>query len=434
MAQTIVELAKSLTEQTIQRRRDLHKYPEPAWTEFRTASIVATTLSQLGYEVATGDQVVAAEAMMGVPTPEALAGEAERAIRQGADPAWVKKMHGGKTGVVGTLKLAQPGPTVALRFDMDANDLNEAMVEKHRPFREGFNSVNPGAMHGCGHDGHTSIGLAVAEVLAKIQTPESRGTIKLIFQPGEEGTRGAKAMTEAGVVDDVDFLVGMHLGASLFHTGQFGYRAEGFLATTKVDAEFFGTPAHAGSAPQEGKNALLAAANALINLQAISRHSRGDSRINVGVLNGGSGRNVIPDHALLKYEVRGSNSEVNDYMYQRSLEILAGAAAMADVKVSTKLMGSAAGFKNDAKLAERVKKTAEALGIFSELLVAGGGGSEDCSCFMERVQQHGGQAVYTIVGTEIAAPHHNSFFDFDETALELATIMMASEAADLLKA
>jgi metal-dependent amidase/aminoacylase/carboxypeptidase family protein len=94
---------------------------------------------------------------------------------------------------------------------MDANDLVEAAEEKHRPFREGFASVNKGAMHACGHDGHTATGLGVAEVLVGLKD-RLAGTVKLIFQPAEEGVRGAKAMVARGVVDDVKYVVGAHLG------------------------------------------------------------------------------------------------------------------------------------------------------------------------------------------------------------------------------
>jgi aminobenzoyl-glutamate utilization protein A len=223
----IIQAATALKNKTVARRRDFHKHAEVAWTEFRTAAYVAQTLTDLGYQVSTGDDVHDEASMMGLPSKAELEKQMQRAIDQGADKAWVEKMAGGKTGVVGVMKFAKPGPTVALRVDMDANDLSEATEEKHRPFREGFASVNKGAMHACGHDGHTSIGLAVAEVLAGLKD-ELAGTIKLIFQPAEEGVRGAKAMMAKGVVDDVNYVVGMHLGVNLRKTGQVACRTEGF--------------------------------------------------------------------------------------------------------------------------------------------------------------------------------------------------------------
>lgn len=432
MDKKIIELTNKLKGKTVERRRDFHRYAEAAWTEFRTAAKVAGALTALGYEVKTGDEVIAAGSMMGVPGAAELERQAERAVSQGADPAWVARMKGGKTGVVSTMRFAKPGPTVALRFDMDANDAIEAEEAGHRPFAEGFASVNKGAMHACGHDGHTAVGLTVAEVLASLKD-ELAGTVKLIFQPAEEGVRGAKAMMDAGVVDDVDVIVGMHLGINLRKVGQVACNTIGFLATTKLDATFTGVPAHAGAAPETGRNALLAAATAAVNLHAISRHSQGASRVNVGVLQAGTGRNVVPANAVLKLETRGTTSAINEYVYAEAVRIVEGAAAMYGVKVALAEMGGAAGCESDPVLVERVREVAERSGLFSEILPCGNiGGSEDCTYLMERVQQRGGLAAYVMVGTALAAGHHDFRFDIDEDALPLAASLVACVAADAL--
>lgn len=432
MDEKIIALTNKLKDKTIERRRDFHRYAEAAWTEFRTAAKVAGVLTELGYEVKVGDEVMAAASMMGVPGPAELERHAERAVAQGADPAWVARMKGGKTGVVATLRFAKPGPTVALRFDMDANDAVEAEEAGHRPYAEGFSSVNKGAMHACGHDGHTAAGLAVAEVLAALKD-ELAGTLKLIFQPAEEGVRGAKAMMDKGVVDDVDVIVGMHLGINLRKTGQMACNTVGFLATTKLDATFTGVPAHAGAAPETGRNALLAAATAAVNLHAISRHSEGASRVNVGVLQAGTGRNVIPANAVLKLETRGTTSAINEYVYTEAVRIVEGAAAMYGVQLALAEMGGAAGCESDPALVARVREVAERSGLFAEILPCGNiGGSEDCTYLMERVQQRGGLAAYVMVGTALAAGHHDFRFDIDEEALPLAAGLMACLAADTL--
>ena len=428
----IIAAAGALQEKTVARRRDFHKYAEAAWTEFRTAAYVAKTLSELGYRVQTGADTHDESAMMGVPAKTELEKQMQRALDQGADKEWAAKMAGGKTGVVGTMKFAKPGPVVALRFDMDANDLLEATEEKHRPAKEGFASVNKGAMHACGHDGHTAVGLAVAEVLAGLKG-ELAGTVKLIFQPAEEGVRGAKAMMSKGVVDDVRYIIGMHLGVNLKKLGQVACKTVGFLATTKVDAVFTGTPAHAGAAPETGKNAILAACTATLNLHAISRHSQGASRINVGVIQGGSGRNVIPANAVIKVETRGATSEINEYVYAESVRIIEAAAAMQGCGVKMELMGGAAGCDNDPELVARISKVAERQKLLPEILPSGNiGGSEDCTYFMEKVQKNGGQAAYVMVGTELAAGHHDSFFDFNEAALVPAIALLSGAAAELL--
>jgi aminobenzoyl-glutamate utilization protein A len=432
MDMSIVKAAQALNEKTIVRRRDFHKHAEAAWTEFRTASIVAKTLQGLGFRALVGEEVVDGSAMMGVPAPAELERQVERALAQGGDKGWVEKMRGGKTGVVGVMKFAKPGPTVALRVDMDANDLVESDDPKHRPVREGFASVNKGAMHACGHDGHTAMGLGVAEVLAGLKD-QLAGTIKLIFQPAEEGVRGAKAMMARGVVDDVKYIVGAHLGVNLKKTGQVACRTEGFLATTKFDAVFTGVPAHAGGAPETGRNALLAAATATLSLHAISRHSQGVSRVNVGVIQGGTGRNVIPATAIIKVETRGATTAINEYVYAEAVRIVEAAAAMQGVKVVLQLMGGAAGCDNDPALVERIRQVAERQRLFTEILPAGNiGGSEDCTYFMERVQKNGGQAAFVMVGTELAAGHHDSFFDFNEDALVPGIALLAGVAADLM--
>lgn len=432
MDRKIIELANVLQEKTVERRRDFHRYAEAAWTEFRTAAVVAHTLTELGYEVLTGAEVVAAEAMMGVPTVQELERHAQRAVEQGADPAWVAKMGGGMTGVVGILRFAKPGPTVALRFDMDANDAVEAQDDGHRPYREGFASVNKGAMHACAHDAHTAVGLAVAEVLIKLKD-ELAGTVKLIFQPAEEGVRGAKAMMVKGVVDDVDVVLGMHFGVNLRKTGQMACNTGGFLATTKLDAVFTGVPAHAGAAPETGRNALLAASAAVLNLHAISRHSQGASRVNVGVMQAGTGRNVIPANAVIKLETRGTTSVINEYVYGEAVRVIKGAAEMYGVKVEMAEMGGAAGCESDPALVERIHQVADRSGLFGEILSFGNiGGSEDCTYFMERVQQRGGLAAYVMVGTELAAGHHDFRFDINEDAMPMGTALIALVAADVL--
>jgi aminobenzoyl-glutamate utilization protein A len=341
-------------------------------------------------------------------------------------------MHDGKTGVMGVMKFTEPGPVVALRFDMDANDVIEAEDEGHRPFREGFVSVNKGAMHACAHDGHTAVGLAVAEALAKLKN-ELKGTVKLIFQPGEEGSRGAKSMATKGILDDVNYFIAMHIGLNSKVTGQMTCCVGGFLATSKIDATFTGVPAHAGVAPETGKNALLAAAAATLNLHAISRHSKGASRINVGQLTGGTGRNVIPASAVLKLETRGSDTNIDKYMCDEAIRIIKAAALMHDVEVKIVHPGGAAYAANDAALVKKLEKVAADTGIFKEIVpTIDLGGSEDCTYLMDRVQQKGGQAVYTMIGSAMPAGHHHHHFDFDEESMFLGTVFLTSAAVALL--
>lgn len=425
--------AQALEAKTIARRRDFHQHPEAAWTEYRTAAFVAKTLTELGFDVACGAAVIAEDAMMGVPDAAVLVEHEQRAIAEGADPAWVARLAGGKTGVVGTLHFAKPGKTVAFRFDMDANDVEEATDTGHRPAQEGFASCHKSVMHACGHDGHTSLGLAVAELLANAKNSLC-GTVKLIFQPAEEGVRGAKAMVEAGVADDVDYLFGMHIGFNANKGGQFACMTDGFLATTKLDARFTGVSSHAGAAPEQGKNALLAAAASSIAVHSISRHGQGASRINVGVLQAGTGRNVLPDRAVVKLETRGATTDINGFMLAEVERMVKASALMYDVSVETEIMGGAPSCALNKEMGARVCELVTKSGRFAHVIPQVSlGASEDCAYFMERVQQQGGQAVYMMLGTQIAAGHHNFHFDFNEDCLAKGAAMAAELVADFLR-
>lgn len=432
MKKTVFEQATALTQRLIGWRRDFHRYPETAWTEFRTATLIADELTRLGYAVEVGAAVINETAMMGVPAADVLERHMQRAVAQGANPVQIEAMRGGKTGVVATLRGNRPGPVLALRFDIDANEATEAQDEQHRPWREGFASCNDGAMHACGHDAHAAIGLGVATLLASCSASFG-GTLKLVFQPAEEGVRGAKAMVEAGVVDDVDWLLGMHIGFLADREGLLICGTDGFLATTKLDALFRGIPAHAGAAPQEGRNALLAAANAALNLHAISRHGDGVSRINVGVLEAGKGRNVIAERAVLKLETRGATSEIDRYMRTEALRLIQGAAQMYGVSVAVEEVGGAAGGKSDAAVMTRLRQAALHHELFDDVQDFGSlGASEDFTCFLERVQQRGGQGGYAMIGIDRAAGHHDGRFDFQETVLARATALLAIAALDFL--
>jgi aminobenzoyl-glutamate utilization protein A len=321
----------------VETRRDLHRHPELGLTEFRTASLVAERLDKLGLDLKLGREAMDSGSRVGVPSEAVLDEAYARAAAEGAPAAYLPAFAGGHTAVVGTLRGAHPGPVVALRVDMDALPILEDDTQAHRPAREGYISAHRGVMHACAHDGHTAIGLAVAEVLAACRA-ELHGTVKFIFQPGEEGGRGALPMVQAGVVDDVDKFIAIHLGTGV-PSGQFRTQVYGHLASAKLDVTFRGQAAHAGSHPEEGRNALLAGATAVLGLYGISRHREGRTRVNVGTMRGGSGRNVIADEAFLQIEVRGDNAEITDYMLGRAQEVLRGAALGQGVEVDIKLVG-----------------------------------------------------------------------------------------------
>jgi len=428
-----MEFAASIEPELIRTRRDLHRHAEPGWTEYRSAAMVAATLEKLGFTVKAGPDVICADERMGLPSPEADEAAMERAAAQGADPKWLNKIAHGFTGVVGIMEFSLAGPVTAFRFDMDCNDVDEAQSDAHIPFAQGFASENEHAMHACGHDGHTTIGLGLARYLASCRD-SLKGTVKLLFQPAEEGCRGARAMAASGIVDDVDYLFGMHVGGAENETGTFACRCVGSLATTKLDVTFQGVPSHAGSKPEAGKNALLAACTALLNLHAISRTSAGMTRVNVGVLQGGTGRNVIAGTAFMKMETRGETTAINEDMLARAERILKGAAAMQDVTVSITRAGGALSMVNDQDLSEEIYQIASALPVFHRVdMEIPSGGSEDCSYFMDRVRSHGGKVCYMGLGMNLTAVHHNSFFDLDEAVLTKGVAVLGAIAEHYLR-
>ena len=420
----INQLAPKMTEW----RRDFHLHAESGWLEFRTASKVAEVLDGLGYQLALGRDVIDADSRMGLPDEETLAQAFQRARAQGAPERWLPAFEGGFAGVVATLDTGRPGPTLAFRVDMDALDLNELHDDSHRPHRDRFASCNDGMMHACGHDGHTAIGLGLAHVL-KEYAAQLNGTIKLIFQPAEEGTRGARAMVTAGVLDDVDYFTAIHIGTGV-PSGTVVCGGDNFMATTKFDVLFSGVAAHAGGKPEDGRNALLAAAQAALALHAIAPHSAGASRVNVGVMQAGTGRNVVPSSARLKVETRGETDVINQYVFERAKQAIAGAATMYEARYQLQLMGVATSSAPSPAWVDYLRQqTAQVPGVKQAVdRIAAPAGSEDATLMMARVQERGGLASYMIFGTELSAGHHNEKFDFDENVMTLAVETLARVA------
>lgn len=276
-------------QQLVQWRREFHRFPETGWTEFWTTSRIADYLEQMGFEILFGNQIINRDFVRGRQQAVVEKGLAN-AVAYGANQKWLDKM-GGYTGCVAILDSGKPGKTVALRFDIDCVNVAETKAAEHIPNKEGFASLNDGFMHACGHDGHITIGLGTALWLSQNKDKLS-GKVKIVFQPAEEGVRGAAAIAASGVIDDADYFAASHIGFCA-DSGTVISNPKNFLSTTKIDIRYQGKPAHAGAAPHLGRNALLAAAHAVTQLHGISRHGEGMTRINVGVLNAGKGETLF---------------------------------------------------------------------------------------------------------------------------------------------
>ena len=432
--QKFAEEAAAMQPRSVALRRDLHKYPETGWLEMRTTVHIVRRLRELGYQILTGREVCLAEARLGLPDAETLHAHAKTVLQQGVrEEELTPELREGFTGAIGILDCG-PGPVIALRFDIDALGMVECPDESHRPIREGFASVNAGMMHACGHDAHITIGLGTAELLMKHRA-ELHGKIKLIFQPGEEGGRGAAPIVAHGHLDDVDYLIGNHIAPTgALDDGDITPGTYGSLANTKYDVYYRGVAAHAGGFPERGRNALLAAAQASLGLYAIPRHSDGVTRVNVGTLQAGTGRNVIPDRAKMEIEVRGETTEINEYMMREAEQICRGAAAMQGCSCEMRIEGRGESQQSDEALWQRIAalvKRALPQYTVSSTPNAKNWGSEDISLMMNRVQSHGGQATYMRTMTDMASEQHTVRFDFDERVLALGITLFTSIVYDL---
>lgn len=432
----ISDMAEEQRDELIQLRRDFHRYPETSWLEMRTSAKIAEYLTELGMEVLTGKDVCREEARIGVPDSDILERHFSQVKEQGAPARFLtEELEQGYTGVVGILRCGE-GPTVALRFDIDALPMEEAEDLEHRPFREGFSSQNPGMMHACGHDCHAAIGLGTARILSELRD-QLHGTVKFLFQPGEEGTKGAYAMVENGHLDGVDYFAGTHVAPDdKEDDGDITPGTYGSLATCKYNVFFHGQAAHAGGFPEEGKNAVLAAAHAAVGLSGIARHSQGISRVNVGVIRGGSNSNVVADEAMISMEVRGETDEINQYMDRRAKEICQAAAMMEECSCEMRLMGRAPSQVSSPELIERISNLVR--NHLPQYRVssnpnAKNWGSEDIGFMMNRVQEQGGQAVYMRTMTKMASPQHTVRFDVDEDVLVKGAVSFSAIVCDLLK-
>lgn len=407
-----------ISEETLIRwRRLFHRHAETGMAEFWTTARIAQELEALGLVPVVGKTVLSAEACMGVPDQKTLSDALSRAEREEAPRQWLARMDG-VTGLVVDIRPDLPLHTV-LRFDIDAVDVEESREDSHLPHREGFDSLHAGICHACGHDGHIAVGLGLAGELTRLKS-HLKHNVRLLFQPGEEGCRGARAMVAAGWLEGARHMLAAHIGMWAREDHALVCGAKGFLATTKFDVAFTGRAAHAGAEPHKGANSLLAAASAALNMHALPRHGEGDSRVTVGRLEAGSGRNTIPASARMVCETRGATSAVNEYMFEHCRAILEHTAAMYEQSCRIRLMGGSDSADSDESLMRVVHEAALGVPWFRPGLItdsAPGFGSDDACVHMAAVQKQGGDAAYLMLGSRLAAGHHAPNFDFNERVL-----------------
>ena len=266
-------------------------------------------------------------------------------------------------------------------------------------------------MHACAHDGHTAIGLVLAERIAAL-ADRLNYRIKLFFQPAEEGCRGGKALAAGGQLDDVDALLALHIGIHA-NSGELVVNPTEFLCSTKFDVEFMGRAAHAGLEPNAGSNALAAACMATTAMLGIARHRDGMTRINVGQLHGGSSTQRDPGSCPVAGA--GATPALNDYMFSQVQQMVEGAAMMQGATYLIRKQGEAIGIDNSPALLEDhpARPGAQA------------GDHPHSPLWRQRgcgLSHRAGAAKrrsgrLSDPGANLAAPHHHPEFDFDEAVL-----------------
>lgn len=395
-------------EELVDLRRYFHHIAEPAWLEFKTTDKIIQELKDLDIELHYGEEIYFDD-RLGLPDEKIACDYKNNIHLITTDKS--NEILDSYTGLIAVIKGSKKGCNVGFRFDIDANDLHESNDKDHIPNREGFRSTNNFAMHACGHDAHMAIGIAFTKYLAK-NIDSLAGNYVIVFQPAEEGVKGAYALKNNPIFNDLDYFVGMHIGMKV-PSGKIVVGSEGMLATKKFDIEFEGLASHAGGTPEEGKNALLAAASAVMNFNSLTQHSKGTTRLNVGTFNAGSGRNIVPNHAELKMEIRGENEDIIEYLKEGVERIVKGSALSYDCDYAIKLVGAAPSLlAYDEVFKENLINYYKDKGY--KLAEGGIYGSEDVAYFLNKVSKNSGKAMHFILGTDHKAGHHNEKFDIVE--------------------
>lgn len=397
-----------IEEELIRLRRHFHKYAEPAWMEFLTTAKIIEELKNYNLDLYYGKEIYFNK-RMGLPEKSIL--ESYKNSISISDIEKKEEILESYTGLIAVLDTKKIGPNIGFRFDIDANELCESNSLGHLPNILNFSSKNSFAMHACGHDAHMSIGIELAKILAS-NIKKLKGKIIFIFQPAEEGVRGAYSLMNNPIIDKLDYLAGMHIGMDV-KSGEIGVGSHGFLATKKIDIIFKGKASHAGASPEKGHNALLAASSAVLNFNSLAQHSMGEARINVGKLNAGSGRNIIANKAKIEMEIRGENENIISYLYDGVNRIVEGSAISYDCSYEIEIKGQAPSLISyDEEFIKNLRNFYKEKSY--KLVDANLKGSEDIAYLLNEVRKAGGKTVHFILGSNLKDSHHSEEFDINE--------------------
>jgi amidohydrolase len=403
LEQEIYQRAAQIEHKMIAWRRDIHQYPELGEQETRTAGLVAAHLAKLGLEVKTGV---------------------------------------GRTGVVAILKGGRPGPVVALRADMDGLPVKEP---DGLPFaskaRGQYLGREVDVMHACGHDAHTAILMATAEVLTAMKDILP-GTVRFIFQPAEEGPSlyaafsgkswGAKAMIKEGVLENPkpDAIFGLHVVSNL-PSGRIGYRSGAAMASAdELRIKVIGRQGHAG-VPWRTVDPVTTAAQIVVGLQTVvSRRTdlmKSPTVVSVTTVSGGSRFNIVPDTVDMTGTIRTYDAGVRSGVHRDIRQIAERIAASAEARAEVEIIELYDPLVNNARLTARMVPVLQRAASGDVTLNERSGASEDFSFFLNEVP-----GLFFTLGIvprdqELAkaAPNHSPNFFIDEAALVVGVRALA---------
>lgn len=333
------------------------------------------------------------------------------------------------TGVVATIKGDHPGKTFMLRGDMDALEVTELNTCAYA-------SQNQGVMHACGHDCHTSMLLTAALMLNEMRD-QIHGTVKLFFQPAEETAEGAKAMIEAGALDDVDGCFGMHVWSEV-DAGQVSIVAGPRMASGDLFKIYVKGKGTHGAQPHRGVDALVAGAAIVQNLQTIVSRETDPSEtavVTVGIFNAGTRFNVVAGEAYLEGTTRCFNPEIRAKFPEQLQRIANETAKSFGGSAEVVYEGKVPPTINDPVITGYAAEAARS--IFGDNYEAGYGrtlGGEDFAYFSERVP--GAMAFLGIRNPAVEAvyPQHSGHYQVDETVLIKGAALYVQTALNFLNA
>ena len=384
--------AQAIKEELITIRRTLHSNPEVGEALPKTKAYVMDKLKEFGYD------------------PKEIC----------------------ESGIVATIEGSKPGKTFLLRADMDALPIEELTDFDFKS--------NNGCMHACGHDMHTAMLLGAAKLLKQNQE-QIEGTVKLVFQPDEEGFTGAKKMIEAGVLKnpDVDAAMAMHV-----HSGTPSNMVLCGLGTSIAGCNRFriivrGTGAH-GAMPELGVDPINIAAHIYLSLQEIIAREISATKsavVTIGKFVGGDAPNIIPEEVVMEGTIRSLDKEIGEFIFNRMNEIVVSTAKMFRGEAELIELSSVPPLTNDKELVKEVTTyLKDLLDERSVIVFEGGGmGSEDFASFSHEVP-----SIYLMLGagTKQEDPAygeamHNPKVTFNEEILVTGAAMHAYSAIMWLK-